>query len=353
MNLTSCPENYEANPVYDKLLNGPLSTTTIILGLVFNTLSIGVFSTGTDPERNHLPSSPKRNPYANYLVALSIWDNLLLLSAFFLYNLTVLLYGYRTATGLYVYIYPFSYPLGSISQTALIWTAVLLTLDRCLFIVQPLRQRPSSNPNRARRTLLAILAVSIFSILWGIPLIFEIRIANCLQSTVGTELILLTVESTAFRTNQLHQYYRLVSSVAVQSFAPILLLFFLIWRMCMELRKAQIIRRTTLEAHQALSERETNNEQQQGQAETRDNCMLLCVAFKFLLARLLPAVLDISESIFDLNYVINSQTLQIVANVSNALIVLNSATNFWVYFLVGSRFRRNCARFLFSWKCRS
>uniref|UniRef100_A0A0M3IMD1 G_PROTEIN_RECEP_F1_2 domain-containing protein n=1 Tax=Ascaris lumbricoides TaxID=6252 RepID=A0A0M3IMD1_ASCLU len=68
---------------------------------------------------------------------------------------------------------------------------------------------------------------------------------------------------------------------------------------------------------------------------------------KFLLSRLMPTALDVAEHIVSAKEFLNSSTATICVDISNLLVVISSATNFFIYFAFSRSFRRVvCPRFM-------
>ncbi len=358
-NLSSCPGTIGL-PLVQRFLNGWLTTAVIGLGLLFNSLSIAVFHRKVLVDRRRSTDSssghePPRNPFQNYLLALAVWDNLLLLGAFHLYSIGTVLYKSPPITGTYVYFYPVSYPLSHICQTATIWLTVVLLSWRYRLIRHPIHNRPSGSHKCS--SLLGIALVSVLSLLWGVPIAFEIQVTSCRGGDNSSETLPI-VGPSSLRWNSIYSIYRLLGSLLIQSGVPLLALITLLWCMLRELRRAHTIRHDLTGSHSsdqaAERERQTSgsnlgqllNRRRRStaaeirrRAEKRDNLMLICVVLKFLLTRLLPVAIDVAQAIFDLQVLISDQLVVHLANVSNALVVLNSASNFWLYLLLGVRFR--------------
>src|SRR5690349_20047627 len=86
-------------PLIHQLINGPITASLVIFGIMINILSIVVLR------------SLRKRSIQNFLIALAVWDILLLLSAFFLYSLSTIIYGRRPLLGSYVFVYPWAYIL--------------------------------------------------------------------------------------------------------------------------------------------------------------------------------------------------------------------------------------------------
>lgn len=61
---------------------------------------------------------------------LVVWDNLLLISAFFLHCLPTFLYGCVVSFGPYVHVYPYWYTMGNITLVGCVWIVLALAFDR-------------------------------------------------------------------------------------------------------------------------------------------------------------------------------------------------------------------------------
>ncbi len=81
-------------------------------------------------------------------------------------------------------------------------------------------------------------------------------------------------------------------------------------------------------------------------ASNKSAKILALLGAKFLLSRVLPTVINLFEAVWGNAYV-NMKHVNIVITTSNFLVMLNSATNFCVYFAFSRVFRRNFAGIVF------
>ncbi len=309
-------------------LNGPFTVATVCLGFILNMVSGLVFRC--------LPS----NPIQNYLVALTVWDNLLLFNGFLLYGLSTLLYGARAQSGAYVYVYLFSYPFCNVALTATMWITVALTFHRYRVVTNPFGYMVVSTQNH--RSKLIVSVVSVVAIIWRLPLFFELTVGECFdeggQHSNETHLI-QKIQTTFLYKNQFYRItYRTVCAILLQSAGPLLLMLVLMCAICLELRHASKVR--TKISGSCCANDSTGRVKRGSSNENKDNLLLTCVAVKFFMSRVPPTLLEITETILG-TYKFNGNLLiHHLVNISNALVVLNGATNFPLYLIVGSRFRR-------------
>lgn len=216
------------------LLNGPFTAIFVTTGFIFNCLSAGTFL------------SLKRRPRVHsYLIALAMWDNILLLNAFFLYGVPTFIYGHLSLIGNYVKTYPYTYALSNISLTGTIWMMVALCADRYYIIHKPIQNRigPDGSSPARKATLIMIWLISIVAFAQGIPLIFEVAIDECLIPPNQTE-ITFQARPTALRQNPNYQIaYRITGGFLFNSIGPVLILFILLARITQELLQASRLRR--------------------------------------------------------------------------------------------------------------
>ncbi len=312
-------------------LNGPFTATTVCLGFVLNIVCGLVFRC--------LPS----NPIQNYLVALAVWDNLLLCNSFLLYGLPTLLYGARVRSGAYVYAYWFCYPFCNIALTASMWMTVALTFHRYRIVSNPIGYRVVSTQNR--RSKLFVSAVSALAIICRLPLFFELTVGECFdkggQDSIHsnqTRLIPM-IQATFLHSNQLYNIaYRTLSSILLQSAGPLLVLLILMSRISLQLRRAGSVRR---KMSCACSENDrTVRIRRHRSMENDDNLLLTCVAVKFFTCRLPAMLFEIAEAVLGANRFNRNVLIFHLVNISNALVLLNGASNFLLYLVVGCRFRQ-------------
>jgi hypothetical protein len=176
------------------VLNGYLTLFCVITGTILNIICILVFL--------KFRQNSNTTIIQWYLITLTGWQTLLLISAFVLYSVPTLIYGKVVLSGDYVFTYAWSYFLSNLSHTGSIWLVLTLTVDRFLALCHPLTH-PSIG-NRARVKKLMII-VSVSATLFSLPRFFEVAVVyrcnnNSLPSdeTMG---LLTECESFVYRTS--------------------------------------------------------------------------------------------------------------------------------------------------------
>ncbi|VDK46671.1 unnamed protein product [Anisakis simplex] len=181
-NSTQFDESSEINPeAVSYIVNGYLTAICIITGIPLNTFSVKVFV------HQQGRSIPAMHYYLVIsIIYLTIWQTLLLCNAFVMYCLPTLLYGCVISEGLYVYIYPFVYTLANATHTAAIWVILALTIDRYLALCKPLTHMVNVQKSKVKRIMTAI---SIGAILFSAPRFFEVRITTVCDDDASSQII--------------------------------------------------------------------------------------------------------------------------------------------------------------------
>lgn len=338
--------------------SGVLMTFFIVLGLLGNIFTIFIFS------------SPRIWACLNfYIIALAVWDVLLLLSSFFQWSIWCILY--RRAVPLFgphISVLRVAYVCNNTALTGCVWVTVTLTVERYLAILRPLRHRTLNNAYRAK---LLLMIVSGGAVLFNIVRVFELEIRTV--TILGPNLTFIEIpllQTSTFRADWLYfLLYRVVGSMVFVYFGPCLILAVLTFRMCVAISKATHTRRSLVQ-HEKKScsannsrrptnvsmektsnvpaEASTNRSSSQSTAQkfssNNTNKMLAVVLAKFLLCYTLPSITDILEIFMDKKVFYQSTTIEYLILVSNLLVVFNSSCNFFIYVVTGQRFRAEFSR---------
>ncbi len=311
-------------------LNGPLTTVIVVVGFVLNIISGLVFS-----------KMLSRSGVQRYLVALSVWDNFLLTSSFFLYALPTLLYGTQTYTGPYVYIYPFIYGMANTTLLGTIWMLVALTIDRYRFVLHPIIRHNPSRFSRPSQTKLIIFLVSSLAIIAGSPYFCEVKIGFCMDAANNNESVARVVQTSIALNHAYHLFYHTLGGFLLNAFLPVALVFTLLCFSTFLLYRASKTRQKLMEDEDSLSPGTSRKMHKMTGISKNYNLMLYCIIAKFLFTRLMPFGLDLSELVQG-----QSTTDHVWVDLSNAIVTVNSATNFLLYMVLGKRFRKRCKRLL-------
>jgi len=226
----------------------------------------------------------------------------------------------------FTHLEPYIWPLASIAQTVTIWVVVLVTVDRYIAICMPLRSKIRTIP----RAQAAVALVLVFAVLYNIP--------RFLEKTVLYEMMCdgrhkIELVSTDLRRNIWYfVVYRTICYFVFRAIGPLLLLIALNARLIRALR--QMRRR-----HRYLTRR---NQQRENVTLT-----LVVVVSVFIACELPDVGLRIAVTLKELvpSIELNHDTVRYrIMPVTNALLTLNSAANFFIYCLIGHKFRRILVR---------
>lgn len=228
----------------------------------------------------------------------------------------------------YTHLEPYIWPLASIAQTVTVWVVVLVTVDRYIAICMPLRSKIRTLP----RAHASVAVVIVAAILYNIPRFFEKTVIY--EKTCGDRYeIKLTSTELRHRVSYF-VVYKTICYFVFRAIGPLLLLIVLNARLIRALR--QMRRR-----HRYLTRR---NQQRENVTLT-----LVVVVSVFIACELPDVGLRIAVTLKELGsveldrYAIRYRITS-VNSVTNALLTLNSAANFFIYCLIGHKFRRILVR---------
>ncbi|KAI6185137.1 FMRFamide receptor [Aphelenchoides fujianensis] len=338
------------------LLNGPLTVSIVAAGGIFNALTIFVLFTkkiqryrqsvynspqtrkfsntinndrcSTEATNNPLASTRKRPTRSSgsrprvytFFVWLAVSDTSLLLCALLLYSLPNLV----SDLGPYVHFFPLFYYLSNTALTSSVWLISALMLDRYRSLVVN-KFSVRSNTPAVNRLLLGVVALAF---VFNLPRFFEIgtRYDEVAQRTVIFQTTL--VESSAYMIG-----YRIAGGLMFYSLLPYIFLFVLGFKVAMVIRAA------------ALQRQKMNAYSASGSffhTCTTDSEMILgAVVAKFLLSRLLPTTLDVSEHIVGSREFTRSTLATFCVDISNLVVVTSSAINLFIFYFCSASFRKS------------
>ncbi len=319
MNFTSGPESYNYNnEEMTRILEfqyytwGVTGNIVSMLGLVGNALSITVLA-----NRRMMSST------SCYLIALAIFDSIILISlVLFLalptfYLARQMLESYFKA---YPYMHPYAYPVALIAQTCSIYTTVAFTVERYIAVCRPLRAAKMCTISRARKSISIII---VFSILYNIPRMLEYEVK-------------VEVDPETNLTNARYQPTKLGMDPTFRH----------IYFIYMQLIFMLIVPFTTLAVLNILLIRAVKKSQKtQGKINNktrRENSltvMLISVIVVFMICQVPSIVDNIFQAILDDAALMTSPFVKLTC-ISNLMVIMNSAINFYLYCVFGRKFRR-------------
>ncbi|KAM3725463.1 Sex peptide receptor [Dirofilaria immitis] len=314
------------------LLNGPVTAVFVTFGIIFNLCTVyflmiprRTLGTYTDSRRKSSRSrkscflvkhsSNTSRPLINtYLLWLAFSDTALLISAALLYCIP----AFFISLGNYARFFPSYYLLSNASLTASVWLMCVLMFERYRAFCRPLDSR-HTKPQKVHRTL---SLVSLLALLFSLPRLFELSVYE-LNGEYHVNQTLL-VEIRAYMLG-----YRIIGGMLFYSLFPYIILFIISARICLAIHAANKQRQNFVATRGITNLKSTDCE-----------LLLITVMAKFLISRLMPTALDLAEHIVSSSEFLVSTTATFFVDISNLIVVISSAMNFFIYFTLSRAFRR-------------
>ena len=287
--------------------------TLCICGIVGNTLSILV-----------LRKDPNNKVAIFLLQSLAVADNLLLLVS--LYVLSIWLgfipyfniHNWRDSANIYLTI--IMDPVGAMVQTAMVWFTVLLAINRFIAVCKPFQAPKLCTLKRAK---IQVAVVVIFSVCFNIPKFFQYDIVYN-----GTDVGAITIASSWIGPDTVFGivYTNAMYTVLVM-LLPLLLLIGLNTHLIRDMRASRQRASVVAGRHGMVAPSEENI-----------SIIMIIIIVVFIICQTPDRIYQI------LNLVLFDQTkCDIVKSrlqaVCNLLIIINSSTNFIIYYLCRKSFR--------------
>ncbi|KAK2172456.1 hypothetical protein NP493_960g03004 [Ridgeia piscesae] len=291
-------------------INGVFTNITVLLGMIGNILTIIILS-----------QRAMRSSTNYYLSALAIWDSAVLIC-------TLLLIGLPGAlppedvymTYVFAYIVSYIYPIALIAQTATIWLTVSFTVERYIAVCHPLKAATMCTITRAKTV---ITGVSIGSTLYNIPRWFDYTPTAILSPLSNTTVVVPS--RTAFSQNLIYlQVYFSWLYVPIMCIVPLLILLVLNLFLILAVRHSQRQRKD-------MNVRQCR--------ENSITIMLVSIVMVFIVCQVPALVYNLAYAVDNAHVQMNFG-YQILSNLRNFLVNLNSAVNFILYCALGQKFRR-------------
>lgn len=319
--IVNCTTNYDSSSNVTTILRGYVATLLIVFGLLGNFLIVVV-----------LRRREMRAKINQSLVALAVWDALLLVGGAFQYSYITFRYGDTPGQGQIVYSYLFLFPWTNAAKTGSVWTMLATACERYFAIACPLRHKYLVTGRKIRYCLLFL---AVLAVLYSVPRYFEIQVEDivCMTAAGNYSLIPRIFES-PLRSNRI--YYGIVYTFlnpALTSLGPFFLQAILAIRISVfvnsSIAQTQRFNSSIGRNRQATVRRRSQ--------ERNMTLMLLVVQIKFLICFMLPVFLNLAE--FFMSGGRSSEEFFIVITVSDLCVLANSALNFLIYTTFTRRFR--------------
>ncbi|XP_062593862.1 FMRFamide receptor-like isoform X2 [Saccostrea cucullata] len=267
-----------------------------------------------------------------YLTALAIFDVLYLLTSM---ALSLKHYEEINEQRIYKYFYLYSRVFVDIWSNISVCLTVTFTVERYVVVCHPIKGRAICTPSRAR---LITLFVVLFVFLATSPEFFEWEVYEYVEEQNNINMTSFGIRTTEVGSSKGYAVFYSWFIVFMFTFAPLAALLsfniILIRSVC---KANRIRRRMTYVAVKRPGEKQSGE-------QTKVTCMLISVAFVFIICQLPTAAMISFMTYLELAGVELTRSgnhYRIIAgNVTNTLISVNAAVNFVLYSVMSSKFRR-------------
>jgi len=299
----------------DYWVEGPVILVVCLAGILGNLASILVLS------RKDIDLKPS---FANILTCLAVYDLLFEVCAIFMYSLPHLSTTYTSS--IFPFLVPYLLGLIHIALMGSIYTTIAVAVERAVTVCAPFTNI------QICRGYVYILPIIFLSVVYNIPKFYEVETTtHCELLLDGTVNYFPHYKRTSMRSKADYSIiYIGFSNCVVNVLIPMLLLSLL-----------------NLAIYQAVSRAATHHHHiTGGTGHRRDSTMaalLTSMVLVFVLCHSLKAGLNIYEAYmkFELQGEVPwTDTLQVLTNISNLLIVINSSVNIVIYAMKDFKFRQ-------------
>ena len=301
---------------FDLIMGVWLPGIICVLGILGNSISLLVLSSDRSNSTSFLT-----------LKALALSDIALLFSA--LWQQVIPVYSYLIGCSNVFcrnigYIRVYTWPIICIAQMNSIWLTVLISAERYTAICTPLQSKKGRNIPRIR---LAIGGVLFASVAFNIPKFFEFQTVNHFDP--AWNLTFVVIGDTDLRLHEVYRYAYNTALYGLVIFAmPLMILAMLNVSIVKDMREAQ---------------RRWDSLNRIQQRELKATTIPLCIVFVFLVCGTMAFTAFVLDAIF---VSVTHLLLQVFTAIVNLFVVLNSAINFLIFYMFGSKFRKLCRRVL-------
>lgn len=322
---------------YDQLsyfIRVPFMVPVLAFGIGSNILNIIIFRHPT-----------MRTSMVNwYLIALAASDLCVLLGSFLMLSFPVISEDFQTLTmniaGAYVQ--RWTYAFGLMAQTCSVGLLLMVSSHRFLGVRFPFVAQRLCTPERVK---VAIISVFIFATVFNLLRWFELDVALChsqLFNDTGLKVVV-----TDLRKDHIYYVAYVVCTYTIVMFViPFVLLIVMNSIIVKTVHRSYRLRQ---ELTQGNSTKITDgvNGRQQIETSARENkttIMLIVVVFVFLLCNSLAFINNILEVILaqlddSPGSIILREAYLIACEISNFLVVINSSSNIFIYWMFSGKFR--------------
>ena len=286
-----------------------------LLGLIGNTISLVV-----------LRNDRSNNVALLLLQALSVADNILLSISFVilsvLFGLLPMILTPQVALNISFYGLKYLEPFAYMSHTATIWMTVLLAINRYIAVCMPLNAGDILTMRKAR---IQVYCVFIFSILFNAPRFCQWNLTFSIDKETNTKMVIPEVSSIGHGTIFAKIYTNAMYSILV----VLLPLFFLI------VLNGKLVREINL-----MRERRSSLTHVSPNREENVTTIMVVIIVNVIMGHLPDRILQIVKTHSSTSFRDCSSVQYYLVALANLLIILNSSTNFLVYYLLRRSFRK-------------
>ncbi|CAF3246222.1 unnamed protein product [Rotaria socialis] len=310
-------------------------TAVCSIGLVLALCSVYIFT------RRHM-----RSTVSTYLACLSISDSFLLLLCLVLaINASIhpnqqneLFYSSR----LHKRLFPYVYPCIIWFQFTSVWITVAFAIDRWFAIKWPMLHYTYSS----KRACYIVGAIYCFGLIYSLPRFFEYQTKVQHEKFIGVEnftesVDFLFIENKVLHNPLYHYIVHLILYSIFQSILPFLMLSYFNVELIRSINASSNFLKhfTSLHVQNSRIERETNVSRHREGAITRS---VICLIALFTFCQVPASILHYLYVFYR-----NHPILYVSYDISNFLILFNSAVNFFIFTYFNRRFRRELTRICF------
>ncbi|KHN87747.1 FMRFamide receptor [Toxocara canis] len=311
------------------ILKGPVTSVIVVFGVSLNFITLYTLLKSSGRRLNARRLSDDvimvhqkmraRPTIHTYFFWIAYTDSGLLVSAMLMYSVPAMLDKSYEA---YVRLYPVYYMLSNATLTASVWLMCAMMYDRYQALCRPLHQRMKCQRTPRRRVHVNCVIVVLLALFYSLPRLLELSVTSAGGS--------LRVVQTPLVHNRLYMIgYRIVGGLLFYSLLPYIALSFVSTRVSIAVHSASCKRRMMSKLnHQSLRRLTSESER-----------ILLAIMSKFLISRLFPTALDILEHLIGPDAFLHSMAATAAVNISNLIVVISSATNFFIYYFLSNTFR--------------
>ena len=214
------------------------------------------------------------------------------------------------------YIRVYAWPVVCMAQMCSIWLTILISTERYQAICQPLHSKSTRTISLIRR---AVLCISVISVLFNVPKFFEFYP----EAVTTNNVTMITVGATRLRSNLIYRFFYNTALHCLIIYAlPIVILLYLNGMIVYKLRMA-------MQSLQHLSRKQ--------QSEYRATTVPLCIVVVFIICDTQALISFILDAIYVDSH---GSWVQYYTAISNLLVIFNSAVNFVIFYMFGTKFRK-------------